>query len=251
MTKPAAQCRYPFLLLHGLFGFSEHSIGPWKFSYFRQVVPFLEQAGNSVFTLAVHPVHTIEFRARQVRAFIEQHPLLSQTRINLIGHSMGGLDGRYLASRLDPEKRIASLSTLATPHHGSLLADLFMQIPVLKQILSSHLPAIPNLSEKECLAFNQSIMDRDDVLYQSFSAHCGFIRACPILWPFWLILKLARGANDGQVTEQSAHWGECLGSLPGDHFELIGLHLGANIFKPLDHLQAIAQITHSLAQKGL
>lgn len=204
-----------------------------------------------MFTLAVHPVHTIEYRAQQIAEFIQQHPMLSQTRINLIGHSMGGLDGRYLISRHDPEKRIASLTTLATPHQGSQLADLFMQVPLLKQLIAKYLPAIPDLTERECQKFNQIIHNREDVFYQSITASCGFLRACPILWPFWLTLRGLRGANDGQVTDESARWGKCLGSITADHFELIGLHLGGNILKPFDHLATIALITRSLSQQGL
>ncbi|KAI8451378.1 triacylglycerol lipase [Phakopsora pachyrhizi] len=46
---------------------------------------------------------------------------------NLLGHSMGGLDARYLISRLRPEKyRVKSLTTICTPHRGSPFMDWCM-----------------------------------------------------------------------------------------------------------------------------
>ena len=40
--------------------------------------------------------------------------------VNLIGHSMGGLDCRYLLSHIRPDDyKVLSLTTLATPHRGS------------------------------------------------------------------------------------------------------------------------------------
>ncbi len=44
--------------------------------------------------------------------------------MNIIAHSMGGLDARYLISRLQPKGvDVRSLVTVATPHRGSALAD--------------------------------------------------------------------------------------------------------------------------------
>lgn len=36
---------------------------------------------------------------------------------------MGGLDARYLASQLGCSERVASVTTIATPHWGSPVAD--------------------------------------------------------------------------------------------------------------------------------
>lgn len=42
--------------------------------------------------------------------------------LSIIGHSKGGLIGRYYVKRLGGEKRVKTLITLATPHHGTPLA---------------------------------------------------------------------------------------------------------------------------------
>jgi len=39
--------------------------------------------------------------------------------VHVIGHSKGGLVGRYLISRLGWHRRVRSLVTLGTPHHGT------------------------------------------------------------------------------------------------------------------------------------
>jgi triacylglycerol lipase len=44
--------------------------------------------------------------------------------INLLAHSMGGLDGRYLITHLRPtEYTPLSLMTVSTPHRGSPFMD--------------------------------------------------------------------------------------------------------------------------------
>jgi pimeloyl-ACP methyl ester carboxylesterase len=48
-------------------------------------------------------------------------------KVNIIAHSMGGLDARHmLFSDRNKEKiheRVASLTTISTPHHGTTFAD--------------------------------------------------------------------------------------------------------------------------------
>src|SRR5690606_21994510 len=44
--------------------------------------------------------------------------------VNLFAHSMGGLDSRFLISSLGYGDRVASLTTLSTPHRGTAVADM-------------------------------------------------------------------------------------------------------------------------------
>jgi triacylglycerol lipase len=44
--------------------------------------------------------------------------------VNLMAHSMGGLDCRYLISKVRPEEYTSlSLTIVLTPHHGSPFMD--------------------------------------------------------------------------------------------------------------------------------
>jgi len=77
-----------------------------------------------VFVTQVSAVASAEQRGEQLLQQIEQ--IVASTgagKVNLIGHSEGGLDARYvMAVRPD---LIASLTTVATPHLGADLADFF------------------------------------------------------------------------------------------------------------------------------
>ena len=42
---------------------------------------------------------------------------------HLVGHSLGGLDSRYLVSNLGMAGQAVSLTTMGTPHTGSSFAD--------------------------------------------------------------------------------------------------------------------------------
>jgi triacylglycerol lipase len=46
------------------------------------------------------------------------------THVNLIAHSMGGLDSRFAITSLGYGDRVASLTTISTPHRGSRMADM-------------------------------------------------------------------------------------------------------------------------------
>ena len=50
-------------------------------------------------------------------------------KVNIIAHSKGGIDSRYLISSLKEYNRIASLSTIDAPHNGSETVDFLMKFP--------------------------------------------------------------------------------------------------------------------------
>lgn len=56
-------------------------------------------------------------------------------RVHVVGHSLGGLIGRYLAQRLGGDDYIHTLVTLGTPHQGTLPARL-VPLEVARQMRS-------------------------------------------------------------------------------------------------------------------
>ena len=89
---------YPIVLAHGFFGFEDFA-GVGFITYFYGVKDELADRGEAqVFTPAVDPFNDSETRGEELLAHVER--ILAETgaaKVNLIGHSQGGLDSRYVA----------------------------------------------------------------------------------------------------------------------------------------------------------
>ncbi|HLA36910.1 MAG TPA: hypothetical protein VJZ02_00410, partial [Candidatus Brocadiales bacterium] len=104
---------YPIILAPGVFGFNRKTI-----SYFLGITRYLNDMGFQTMHTKT-AVARVERRAMVLKHQIEGY--LKKTRaskVNIIAHSMGGLDARYMIAKLDMEDRVASLSTVVTPHRG-------------------------------------------------------------------------------------------------------------------------------------
>jgi triacylglycerol lipase len=227
--------KHPIVLAHGLLGFDElHLAGRYfpGLQYWRGIKQAYHKNGIEVITTSVPTTGSIEQRAKTLYAGIKARA--PGKSINIIAHSMGGLDARYLISQLKPtEFTIKSLTTIATPHRGSALADI-----ILREIGAENLPGIYSLMARLRLdsgAFSQltrKYMTEDfnpanpndpDVRYFSYGAS-----AQPSIFSiFWLSHKIVQeleGPNDGVVSVASSKWGEdgYKGTLMGvTHLDLI------------------------------
>lgn len=181
-TKPAppGAPRVGFVLAHGLAGSVD--------SYDPAIVEALRADGFYVMRDSVPPVESVAVRAAalatQVDTFIATHQL---TRVHVIGHSMGGLDARYLISTLKFAPKIRSLTTLQTPHRGSPLADIALglteslaasqqdAILALTEVLGPGVTseqlnrALVDLAEATAPAFNAANLDAPGVAYYSYA----------------------------------------------------------------------------------
>lgn len=111
---------YPIILAHGMAGFER--IGP--LNYFYNVVQDLSARGETVYPSQVSPYDSSTVRAVQLAKFIDQ--ALQQEgscKVNIVAHSQGGIDARYVISTLGYGDRIAGLATVGTPHLGTPVAD--------------------------------------------------------------------------------------------------------------------------------
>ncbi|KAI8866880.1 alpha/beta-hydrolase, partial [Ramicandelaber brevisporus] len=131
--------RNPVVLCHGLFGYDYkgfESMPALQLHYWRGVKATLEKLGATVYVARVASTGNVRQRAEQLHALLSSIAAKSDStaaataeadgrpRINLVGHSMGGLDGRYLVSHVRPhEYDVVSLTTVATPHRGSPFMD--------------------------------------------------------------------------------------------------------------------------------
>jgi len=111
--------RYPIVLAHGLAGF-DSLFG--VLDYWYGLESALESGGAQVFVTDVSPFNTPQERGEQLLAQVQQIlAVTGKAKVNLIGHSQGGFDVRYVAA-VRPDL-VASVTTVATPHQGAALAD--------------------------------------------------------------------------------------------------------------------------------
>jgi triacylglycerol lipase len=113
------QTRYPIVLAHGMGGF-DRLFGVYE--YFYGIPAELRTGGAKVYVTDVSAFGAVEARGEQLLAQVEYIAASSgAAKVNLIGHSQGGIDVRYvLAARPD---LVASVTTVGTPHEGADLAD--------------------------------------------------------------------------------------------------------------------------------
>uniref|UniRef100_L2GAC9 GPI inositol-deacylase n=1 Tax=Colletotrichum fructicola (strain Nara gc5) TaxID=1213859 RepID=L2GAC9_COLFN len=217
-------CRHtpknPIVLAHGLMGFAELRLGS------RPPRP-RRQPGRP----AVPPSGSIEERAAKLGADIAAKA--RGRSVNIIAHSMGGLDARYMISHLKPaDVDVKSLVTVATPHRGSAFADFLIngQGPIklanlygLIERAGLGTKAFGQLTREYMEGeFNPKTPDSDKVRYFSYGACTS---TPPLLSPFrqsHRILEEVEGANDGLVSVASSQWGDYKGTLVDvSHLDLI------------------------------
>jgi triacylglycerol lipase len=113
------QTKYPIVLAHGLAGF-DGLFG--VFEYWYGIPEALQDGGATVFVTDVSPFNSSQERGEQLIDQIEQIVAITgKPKVNLIGHSQGSLDVRYVAA-VRPDL-VASVTTVAGPYKGAALAD--------------------------------------------------------------------------------------------------------------------------------
>lgn len=258
-----AYTRHPVVFMHGMGGTDAYLD---LVTYFYRVEETLSEAGYAVFMPTVDPFEVTSARAREWSAHLDELVVAGEgRRFNLIGHSQGGLDARYLASLLDDGGRVVSVTTVGTPHRGSPVADVtsgFLDVAWLAELSLSALgdalgvflgadadqdlsAQIAFLGTENMAAFNEDVLDRGDVYYASWAGRtCGALDlGCidetggeivdPLLSVSFLLISAVEGDSDGIVPVSSAAWGELRGTLPADHVDEVGHLFGSTAF---DHL---------------
>lgn len=113
---------YPVVLVHGFSGWTD--FGPLEY-FFDVVDDLYATRGEVVVAPALPPYDASDQRAIVLAAAVDD--VLARTnkaKVHLIAHSQGGLDSRYLISTLGYGDRVATLTTISTPHRGTPMADV-------------------------------------------------------------------------------------------------------------------------------
>ena len=221
------ETKYPVMLIHGA-GFRDRK----HLNYWGRIPDALEKHGATLFYGHQDSWGTIEHNAEVVKDTLSQILIdTNSSKVNIIAHSKGGLEARYMISTLNMAEKVASLTTIATTHHGSRTVDLLCRLPkwlyraaasftnLFFRILGDKKPdfftASQQFSREYMKAFNHQNPDSPEVYYQSYAA--AMKNPFSDLLMFWtnLLIGLIEGENDGLVTSQSAAWTNFRGTLRG------------------------------------
>lgn len=261
--------RYPILLVHGIFW------RDWQFfNYWGRIPRELIKNGATIYYGSQQSATTMDICANelkdQILKIIEKEKC---EKVNIIGHSKGGLDARYAISCLGLDQYVASLTTIGTPHKGCKFVDhLLEKLPdkfvrtIAKKYNSLYLKlgdttpdfynGIYDLTTFNCAEFNVKVPNKDSVLYQSVASKMSnlFSAGFPLNIGYALIAP-NEGENDGFVTVESSKHGNFLGCYSTkrnrgvSHGDMIDL-MRKNI-QEFDVCEFYVDVVKGLKSKGL
>lgn len=259
--------KYPIVLIHGI-AFRDFQY----INYWGRIPRILTERGADIYYGHQQAWDTIENNARHIKQVVEK--ALAETgaeKVNIIAHSKGGLDARYLISGLNMADKVATLTTISTPHRGSGIIDVLEKLPdsACREIarlvdkgfqkVGDKQPdcyhASKQLSTAFCTQFNERYQDSPKVYYQSYTsvmkcALSDYIMAVPHILLFWK----ERKPSDGLVTVESAQWGEFKGVFKNKHFRGIShadmIDLRRDDIYAFDVLEEYIRIVRELKEKG-
>ncbi len=213
--------KYPLLMVHGVF-FRDIKV----FNYWGRIPGILEKNGAKLYYGCQQSAASVADCAAELKARIDEIVEKENCgKVNIIAHSKGGLDSRYAISILGAGDKVASLTTVNTPHRGCQFADyLLTKVPegfkngladkynaALKKAGDSDpdfMAAVTDLTASACEKMNRICKDVQGVYYQSVGSRS--VSAMGGRFPLNLsynFVKYFDGPNDGLVSVESMKWG--------------------------------------------
>ncbi len=259
--------KYPIVLVHGV-GFRQRKL----INYWGRIPGQLKNRGAQVFYTCHDAWGTLEGNGAIIRENIME--ILHDTgaeKVNIIAHSNGGLDSRYVIQSLNMAPYVASLTTICTCHHGSKTIDRLLCLPKplfhiaaffvngFFRIMGDKKPDFNQVcrqfSTAFCKEFNEKNPDADTVVYRSYAAKMKSGRSDFLLMvPYWVVKKYD-GDNDGLVSVESAKWGDFAGVLEGQNRRGIShsdaVDLRRHTCRSFDICGAYVELVKDLKEAGL
>jgi triacylglycerol lipase len=126
VTSNYAQTKYPLVMAHGLAGFT--AIGGLTIGqYFYGINSDLTENGANVFATQVASFDSSYVRGEQLLSQVKQIlAITGAKKVNLIGHSQGTLDARYVAAMIPVN--VASVTGVGGPNTGTPVADTVLSV---------------------------------------------------------------------------------------------------------------------------
>jgi triacylglycerol lipase len=222
---------YPIILAHGIAPFDvvtkkwikegklvgiDLSAGLDEILYFKGMKNFLNGKGFDVEYSSVEFAGSVEERAEDLRKEVER--ILGQKqkpKAHIIAHSMGGLDSRLMIFNNENKiaDKIASLTTIGTPHWGSSFATWAIEhhadeaLKALGEFIN--LDGVKDLTVQKWKEFNERLEKSEahnNIHYQTYSSVEEKELIFSLLQLSWKIIFEREGANDGLVSRASQRW---------------------------------------------
>ncbi len=255
VRRSASVTRHPVVFCHGMLALTTLRMQlPEDLNCFFPLNDFLRARGYDVYFPQVGATSGVKERAEQLRDQIRRW---ADGPVNIVAHSMGGLDARWMITHLDMASRVASLTTVSTPHRGTFLAEWFQhtfrhRVPVLlaMEALGVNVDGFRDCQRDACLEFNKVTPDMPDVRYFSFGGAVSAARVTPALRRGLNLLTPVEGPNDGMVSLHSACWGEYLGTLQADHYAQTPDSVFVRPGEDFDSLRFYSRLVEDLARRG-
>lgn len=267
VESEVCKTKYPLVLVHGI-AFRDFRY----FNYWGRIPRELIRNGATIYYGNQEALGTTEYNAEDIVKCVEK--VLAETgceKVNILAHSKGGLDSRYAISVLGLGDKVASLTTMNTPHHGCKFADKATKMPLgfYKKLAAAFDGTFHKFGDKNpdfyratlafctapSAAFNEKVQDAPGVYYQSYTSVMKSFFSCLILSiPYHFIKKCGEPENDGLVSVDSAKWGEFRGVYRNKHRRGIAhgdiIDLQREDYKDFDVRETYVQIVSDLKQKG-
>ena len=255
--------KYPVVLVHGIYAHDRK--GGEKF--WGRIPETLEDRGIHVFFGKTDAWGEYQSNAALLKNTIEE--ILNQTKkekVNIIAHSKGGIDSRYLIWKYNFNEKVASLTTICTPHHGAEIADLLSEKKIVhsdfsKKVLGAYgkiygdkNPNLYNvnlqLTTKSMKAFNKKVTMDSRVYYQSLYTTMNAPGDDLKLYNTYLYIKKINGDNDGLVSEVSARWGENTGKIQSGISHIMIMDYNSRDIPGVNITGIYTDIAKNLADRG-
>jgi triacylglycerol lipase len=228
--------KYPVVLVHGIYAHDRGRIN----KFWGRIPKELEKNGIKVKKKKKNAWGDYESNAKMLHTTIEK--ILQETKnekVNIIAHSKGGLDARYFIWKYDYGDRVASLTTISTPHHGAELADLIYKKKIIHSKIAKKALVVfgklfgdtnPDLytvnyqlTTDYMKKFNEDICMDERVYYQSIYTIMKDSFDDLMFFYIHRYIEKINGDNDGVVSEYSAKWGSNIIKIEGgiSHAEII------------------------------
>ena len=229
-------CRYPIILVHGIILKQMRMLNA-----FGQIGEELKKDGHTVYIADIDGFGSIESNAEQLKRYVNDVLARENAeKVNIIAHSKGGLDTKYMITHLDMEDKIASLTTLCTPHNGSIIASKLWDLPKpIKRFIAFFIDGFYRIvchdEHPDCLKACEQLRQADEsmdtlnfsykVYCQSYSTVMDKAKDCFIMaLPLKIHHHYENYTNDGMVSEDSAKFGNYRGrclDIPISHSQIV------------------------------